>query len=555
MPHALERASNRYGDALLGRATLREVSENMLLSVKHFSHGSVPLPLAGKDHDGTPLSLAALRGQVVLVDFWADWCPYCRDMYAVERRLLEKYSGRPFAILGVNADPPERYARLAQDKTVTWPSIADGPNGPNNEKWRVDSFPTVYVIDRHGIMRGIQQREEEALVAMIDYLLDDPIYPITPDLVAFGAEWRYWNDVAAPPADWSASGFDDAAWKAGLAPLGFGQFNEATVLEADSADSDVHHAVYFRHRFSVTDLAAAQDVVLALRCDDGGAVYLNGQEVARTNLVSPAAHDTPATAVSSYDDGQEEILFALDPKLLQVGENVLAVEVHQAKQGGFDARFDLALGTNVIASFAQIAGQKDAPGRTDALVALGRLGAAAAATIGNVEPLLTDDNPVVRVRAAETLALIAPERLAEHPLPEPRDEQESHLRNRFAQQLNAHAWVACVPLGQPVAQYEQAARFLTIACLLAPKEANYINSRGLAELRTGKLDAALESFSQSQNLVGENAFDTLLLALTHQQKGEAEKAQQLLAKARELGAKVTGQEQKDCFAELMSQAQ
>ena len=54
-------------------------------------------------------------------------------------------------------------------------------------------------------------------------------------------------------------------------------------------------------------------------------------------------------------------------------------------------------------------------------------------------------------------------------------------------------------------------------------------------------------------MVGENAFDTLLLALTHQQKGETDKSQPLLAKARELGAKVTSQEQKDCFAELMSQ--
>jgi S1-C subfamily serine protease/thiol-disulfide isomerase/thioredoxin len=553
MLSALERASNRYGDVLLGRATLREVSEDMLLSVKHFSYGSVPLPLEGKDHDGTPLSLAALKGQVVLVDFWADWCPYCREMYAVERKLLEKYSGRPFAILGVNADPPERYARLAQDKTVTWPSIADGPNGPNNEKWRVDSLPTVYVVDRHGIIRGLQLREEKVLEGLIEYLLDEPIYPITPDLVAFGAEWRYWNDAAAPPAEWLASGFDDAAWKAGPAPLGFGQFNEATVLPVEQGDSGAPHAIYFRHRFSVTDLAAVQDVVLALRCDDGGVVYLNGQEVARLNLANPAAHDTPASTVSSYDDGQEEILFALDPKLLQVGENILAVEVHQAKQGGFDARFDLALGTNVIASFAQIAGQKDAPGRTDALIALGRLGAAAATTIGTIEPLLNDDSPLVRMRAAEALALIAPERLAEHPFPEPRDEEESLMRERFAQQLNGHAWEACVPLGQPVAQYEQAARFLTVACLLAPMEASLINSRGLAELRTGKLDAALESFAQSQSMVGENAFDTLLLALTHQQKGETDKSQPLLAKARELGAKVTSQEQKDCFAELMSQ--
>ena len=553
MLSALERASNRYGDVLLGRATLRVVSEEMLLSVKHFSYGSVPLPLEGNDHDGTPLSLAALKGQVVLVDFWADWCPYCREMYAVERKLLEKYSGRPFAILGVNADPPERYARLAQDKTVTWPSIADGPNGPNNEKWRVDSLPTVYVVDRHGMIRGLQLREEKVLEGLINYLLDEPIYPITPDLVAFGAEWRYWNEVAAPPAEWLASGFDDAAWKAGPAPLGFGQFNEATVLPVGQGDSDAPHAIYFRQRFSVTDLAAVQDVVMALRCDDGGVVYLNGQEVARLNLANPAAHDTPASTVSSYDDGQEEILFALDPKLLQEGENLLAVEVHQAKQGGFDARFDLALGTNVIASFAQIAGQKDAPGRTDALIALGRLGAAAAATIGTIEPLLNDDSPLVRMRATEALALIAPERLAEHPFPEPRDEGESLMRERFAQQLNEHAWEACVPLGQPIAQYEQAARFLTIACLLAPKEASLINSRGLAELRTGKLDAALESFAQSQSMVGENAFDTLLLALTHQQKGETDKSQPLLAKARELGAKVTSQEQKDCFAELMSQ--
>ncbi len=549
----LEQTADQYGDALLDTSTFREMSENILLQVKHLSLGGIPLPVEGADADGTPLSLAALRGQVVLLDFWVDWCPYCREMYPVERNLLEKYAGRPFTILGVNGDQPERYRQVLEGKTVTWRSIADGPGGPNLTRWQIESFPTVYLIGRRGDIRAFNQREEKILEVMIDVLLDQPCYPLVPDLVSFGSAWRYWDDPLAPPSDWMSPALDDAMWNEGQAPVGYGLFDEATVLKGRAVGEASHRAVYFRRRFSVGEITGIQDLVLALRCDDGAAVFLNGQEIARVNLSAAAAADSWAAAESTYDEGREELLFVVDPQLLKQGDNVLAVALHQAKEGNFDARFDLALGTNVVAHLTQIAAQEGSVERADAVVAVGRLGAVAASARPTLEKLLEGDDLVMRARALEALALIAPETFHEDTLPPVRNDDEAELRKRYAVQLNQHAWSAALPAGLAPTQYEQAQRFLQVACRLAPTEASLINSLGLAELRCGRLDEAIERFTQSQTTKGENAFDTLLLALTYQEKGEVEQSQQLLAKARQLSAKLVGDRQKADFNELLSQ--
>ncbi len=64
-----------------------------------------PAPeIEGKDVDGKPVRLADLKGKVVLVDFWATWCPPCVASFATLRQLAHEYKDRGFAILGVNLD-------------------------------------------------------------------------------------------------------------------------------------------------------------------------------------------------------------------------------------------------------------------------------------------------------------------------------------------------------------------------------------------------------------------------------------------------------------------
>ena len=64
-----------------------------------------PAPeIEGKDVDGKPIRLADLKGKVVLVEFWATWCPPCVASFPTLRHLTRDYKDRGFAILGVNLD-------------------------------------------------------------------------------------------------------------------------------------------------------------------------------------------------------------------------------------------------------------------------------------------------------------------------------------------------------------------------------------------------------------------------------------------------------------------
>jgi hypothetical protein len=81
-------------------------------------------------------------------------------MYPHERSLVEQYAGRPFVIIGVNSDREEnggleKVKELMADGTVTWRSFSNfaGPQAPISEKWSVQGWPTVYLIDAQGIIR------------------------------------------------------------------------------------------------------------------------------------------------------------------------------------------------------------------------------------------------------------------------------------------------------------------------------------------------------------------------------------------------------------------
>ena len=72
-----------------------------------------------------------------------------------ERSLVEAYKDKPFALLGVNTDSSkEVYARKAQEMKVTWRSAwTGGKKNPISEKFRIEGYPTLYLIDHEGVIR------------------------------------------------------------------------------------------------------------------------------------------------------------------------------------------------------------------------------------------------------------------------------------------------------------------------------------------------------------------------------------------------------------------
>ncbi|RME94134.1 MAG: hypothetical protein D6766_06620 [Verrucomicrobia bacterium] len=162
-------------------------------------------------------------------------------------------------------------------------------------------------------------------------------------VISEGASWRYWDREEPPPAGWTRPDFDDAAWPRGAAELGFGDGDETTVLAGRGG-----RTCWFRREWVLPPLPELRRVLLRLKRDDGAIVYVNGREAFRSNMPEgPVGPDTPAmVAVEGGAENAWEGRWLL-PAWLQVGANVIAVEVHQAVGGAEDLSFDLSLDVEV----------------------------------------------------------------------------------------------------------------------------------------------------------------------------------------------------------------
>ncbi len=175
-------------------------------------------------------------------------------------------------------------------------------------------------------------------------------------IVSNGALWKY-NAVGAQPANdgegdpWYAVGFDDSAWSTGLAELGSGDSVNPPNTNPERTRIDIgpsgdrYRAVYFRHTFNVANPADFTGLVVSALMDDSGVVYLNGTRIAafRTTNDFTASPITYADLGNlDYSDGL--IYFSSNAaNSLVMGQNTLAVEVHQDSIGSSDLSFDLML--------------------------------------------------------------------------------------------------------------------------------------------------------------------------------------------------------------------
>ena len=111
---------------------------------------SLRLPRLG----GATIDLKQFKNQVVLVNFWATWCPPCVHEMPSMQRLSEKLTGDPFEILGVNIaeDKPTVENFLQTKINVDFPILMD-IDGHALRQWNVMAFPTSFIIDKQGKIR------------------------------------------------------------------------------------------------------------------------------------------------------------------------------------------------------------------------------------------------------------------------------------------------------------------------------------------------------------------------------------------------------------------
>ena len=165
--------------------------------------------------------------------------------------------------------------------------------------------------------------------------------PATDSVIAqFGSAWRYLDNNVNPGAGWQLEGYNDASWEVGNAELGYGGNDEAQTIDGGPTNGRFP-TYYFRKTFSVATPSAWTNLQMVLRYDDAAAAYLNGVEVYRTSTL--ATNATHATFVTTTSANNATITRNLSPTLLHAGDNLVAVEVHQAGPTSSDVSFALGL--------------------------------------------------------------------------------------------------------------------------------------------------------------------------------------------------------------------
>lgn len=126
-----------------------------------------PLQLAFTSTDGQKIDVQKMKGHVVIVDFWATWCPPCRKSIPHLKSLYERHGPRGLRIIGINLDTSRsKLDDYVRRQAMSWPQHFDGKGWGNDiaKQFGVQSIPAVYVVDTSGVLRAISPADLDATV-------------------------------------------------------------------------------------------------------------------------------------------------------------------------------------------------------------------------------------------------------------------------------------------------------------------------------------------------------------------------------------------------------
>ncbi len=126
-----------------------------------------PAPeIVGLDLSGTQVKLSGWRGRPVVVNFWATWCPPCKQEMPLLVAAYTRYQASDdLVVLGLNLDPPmskNHVKRFMADQQINFPVVMDDREQQYGKLYQAVTLPVTYFIDRDGVTRYIQLGEMTA---------------------------------------------------------------------------------------------------------------------------------------------------------------------------------------------------------------------------------------------------------------------------------------------------------------------------------------------------------------------------------------------------------
>ena len=125
-----------------------------------------------------PASIESMRGQVVLVDFWATWCGPCRALAPRLSQMQSKYGAQGLKVVGLTSESAEHARATSTMRSGMKYAVASDPDGATASAYGVPALPTLYVIDKRGVVRdvaiGFDAGREREIESLVKKLLAEP---------------------------------------------------------------------------------------------------------------------------------------------------------------------------------------------------------------------------------------------------------------------------------------------------------------------------------------------------------------------------------------------
>ena len=183
-------SANLYRQVSQRFADRQREAEAALKSLESTGRNPAPELVVAEWMDQEPVKLADLRGTVVLLDFWYEWCGPCRAAFPTLKGWSKKYRDKKLVVLGLTElqgqingtkmtvpEELEFLRKFKQQNDLPY-GFAIGDSRANQRLYGVSAYPTAVLIDRHGVVRhisiGYSQQEMSELQAMIEKLLKEP---------------------------------------------------------------------------------------------------------------------------------------------------------------------------------------------------------------------------------------------------------------------------------------------------------------------------------------------------------------------------------------------